>query len=49
MNKDTILEDHERTPCEVWCRVMGYFQKVSRFNNGKKSEYNERNFYKESK
>ena len=29
----------ERTRCEVWTRVMGYFRPVSFFNTGKKSEH----------
>lgn len=42
---DTILQDSERQPCEVWTRVMGYYRPVERYNNGKKSEYNERTFF----
>lgn len=41
------LKDSERTPCEVWTRVMGYYRPVERYNNGKKSEYEERTFFKE--
>ena len=41
------LEDHERQPCEVWTRVMGYYRPVSQFNHGKKSEHAERRFFKE--
>ena len=36
------LKPEQRTECEVWTRVMGYFRPVSQFNVGKKSEYNER-------
>jgi anaerobic ribonucleoside-triphosphate reductase len=36
------LRDEERTRCEVWTRVMGYFRPVSQFNAGKQSEYAER-------
>jgi anaerobic ribonucleoside-triphosphate reductase len=36
------LRDEERTRCEVWTRVMGYFRPVSQFNTGKQSEYAER-------
>jgi hypothetical protein len=36
------LEDHERTRCEVWTRVMGYHRPVSAFNHGKKAEHAER-------
>lgn len=41
------LEDHERQPCEVWTRVMGYHRPVSQFNAGKRSEYAERLLYRE--
>lgn len=38
----TKLSDAERQPCEVWCRVMGYFRPTSFYNRGKKSEFEER-------
>jgi hypothetical protein len=41
------LKDEERTKCEVWTRVMGYYRPVSEFNIGKKSEYAERIFFDE--
>jgi anaerobic ribonucleoside-triphosphate reductase len=40
--RDVNLRDEERTRCEVWTRVMGYFRPVSQFNTGKQSEYAER-------
>ena len=43
------LVDEERQECEIWTRVMGYYRPVSEFNVGKKSEYNERTYFKESK
>ena len=43
------LEDHERQPCEVWTRVMGYHRPVSQFNAGKQSEFKERKFFIEDK
>lgn len=33
------LEDHERTRCEVWTRVMGYHRPVGEFNAGKQAEH----------
>ncbi len=45
MHNDVILNDADRQPCEVWTRVMGYYRPTSRFNAGKKSEYNERIFF----
>ena len=47
MQNDIILQDEERTSCEVWTRVMGYYRPVERFNAGKRSEYNEREFFDE--
>jgi len=41
------LTDEERTPCEVWTRVMGYHRPVSAFNPGKQSEHAERRCYEE--
>ncbi|MDR1488383.1 MAG: anaerobic ribonucleoside-triphosphate reductase [Holosporales bacterium] len=41
-NNKIELRDEERTVCEVWTRVMGYFRPVTTFNNGKKSEYDDR-------
>ena len=43
-----ILKDEERQPVECWTRVMGYFRPVNDFNKGKKSEYAERVWFKES-
>jgi hypothetical protein len=42
------LDDAERQPCEVWTRVMGYHRPVASFNTGKKGEYAERVFFRES-
>ena len=33
------LSDDERTPCEVWTRVMGYHRPVASFNTGKQGEH----------
>ena len=41
------LRDEERTRCEIWTRVMGYFRPVSQFNVGKKREYAERKVFTE--
>jgi len=46
--QDIMLEDHERQPCEVWTRVMGYHRPVSSFNKGKKGEHAERLFFTEA-
>ena len=39
---EITLRDDERTPCEVWTRVMGYHRPVASFNTGKKGEHAER-------
>ena len=36
----------ERTRCEIYTRVMGYYRPVSQFNNGKKSEFYSRSYFK---
>lgn len=41
------LKNDERTHCEIWTRVMGYYRPVSAFNKGKKSEYKDRKYFKE--
>lgn len=43
------LKDSERTPCEIWTRVMGYHRPISSFNIGKKGEFADRKYFKESK
>ncbi|HEX8978844.1 MAG TPA: anaerobic ribonucleoside-triphosphate reductase [Parasulfuritortus sp.] len=42
------LKDEERQPCEIWTRVMGYHRPVASFNTGKKGEYTERQFFRET-
>lgn len=39
----------ERTPCEVFTRVMGYIRPVSWYNIWKKSEFYGRKYFDESK
>jgi len=41
------LKDSERTPCEVWTRVMGYHRPVTAWNPGKQSEHSERIYFRE--
>lgn len=43
------LDDEERQPVECWTRVMGYFRPVSGYNIGKRAEFEERKWFKESK
>lgn len=48
MNDASIeLKAEERTPCEVWTRVMGYHRPVSAFNNGKRAEHADRCYFNE--
>lgn len=42
-----VLQDHERTPCEVWTRVMGYHRPLAFFNRGKRAEHEERLLFRE--
>lgn len=35
----------QRTKCEIYTRVMGYYRPVSHFNIGKKSEFYSRNYF----
>lgn len=46
LNDGTVIPDSERTPCEVWCRAMGYFRPVADFNIGKQAEFKERTWFK---
>lgn len=39
---DLVLLDAERTPCEIWTRVMGYHRPVSAWNRGKQQEHRDR-------
>jgi anaerobic ribonucleoside-triphosphate reductase len=47
MQTEIELNNEERTRCEVWTRVMGYHRPVSAFNDGKKSEHQERQSFRE--
>ena len=51
MTDKEILEANEvqRQPVECWTRVMGYFRPVSEFNQGKKAEFEERQWFTEKK
>lgn len=39
------LKDEERTECEIWSRVMGYFRPVNQWNVGKRQEFADRRVY----
>lgn len=43
------LKNEERTACEIWTRVMGYFRPQTSFNKGKRSECSERICFTEEK
>lgn len=47
MTDPTLPENDERTLCEVWTRVMGYYRPTCLFNTGKKGEHKERKHFKE--
>lgn len=40
------LDNEERTPCEIWTRVMGYLRPYSSYNDGKRSEFLDRRYFK---
>ncbi len=42
------LNDEERTPCEIWTRVMGYYRPTMSFNPGKQQEQRDRVQFKEN-
>lgn len=42
------IDNAERTPCEVWCRVMGYHRPTAAFNKGKQQEHAERKWFREN-
>ena len=42
-----VVEDCDRTVCECWTRVMGYYRPVENFNIGKKQEFKERVWFRE--
>ena len=44
---DIELKDEERTPCEIWTRVMGYHRPISSYNIGKLGEAEERVYFTE--
>ena len=48
-NEVIEIRDADRTVCEVWTRVMGYYRPIAAFNKGKKSEYQERKCFSERK
>jgi len=45
-NKTVEIPDEERTRCEVWSRVMGYYRPVQDWNAGKKQEFRERKYFR---
>lgn len=47
-NRVELTED-ERTPCEIWSRVMGYHRPISAWNAGKQQEHADRTHFTESK
>ncbi len=51
INDNDILKKFAvlRCPVECWTRVMGYFRPVSSYNEGKKSEFYHRKWFKEEK
>lgn len=48
MSRDE-LPIEERTPCEIYSRVMGYHRPVSAWNAGKQQEFRDRLCFEESR
>lgn len=42
-------QEIQRTPCQVYTRVMGYLRPVSHYNIWKKSEFYSRKYFDEQK
>ena len=36
---------NKKVPCEVFCRVCGYYRPQANMNDGKVSEYKDRTFF----
>ncbi len=47
MQTPTQTTHPQRTKCEIYTRVMGYYRPVSHFNIGKKSEFYSRNYFQQ--
>lgn len=43
------IKTSERTPCEIWTRVMGYHRLISSFNIGKQGEVMGSKYFNEKK
>ena len=41
------LKEEERTPCEIWSRVMGYHRPTRLWNVGKQQEHADRLLFRE--
>lgn len=39
------MSNDKKVPCEVWSRVVGYFQPISQWNKGKQEEFKDRKNY----
>ncbi len=35
----------KKVPCEIWSRVVGYYQMTRQWNPGKREEFSERKMY----
>jgi hypothetical protein len=35
----------KKVPCEVFCRIVGYYRPVQNWNSGKVEEYHDRKFF----
>jgi len=39
------LKNKDRTPCEIFSRIVGYMRPINQWNVGKVAEYKERKNY----
>lgn len=42
----SMKNKNKKIPCLIYSRIVGYFQPIQQWNNGKKSEFNNRKTYK---
>ena len=45
MDKMSGIAESDRTRCEIWSRVMGYYRPITSWNAGKQSEFKDRVYY----
>lgn len=41
-----LVAEEDRTQCEVWTRIVGYYRPVALFNLGRQSEHRDRKHFR---